>query len=172
VTPSPEELAERLRPLVGQPLWAARRSQGLHSLQLGEQLEERRRNGRPVRVGRYSLHVLCPWRILAQGKRVVVGSGDRSRPRGNPAEVPADFSPATPGATLCDERMEALLASHASSPLVVTAASADVLGAFRLALTGGLTLEVFPDGSAGEHWRLIERVEGAETQHFVVSMEP
>jgi hypothetical protein len=56
----------------------------------------------------------------------------------------------------------------------VEAVTGDALGGLRVALAGGLALELFPESSAAEHvetefWRLIRR--GGGEPHFVVTSE-
>ena len=62
------------------------------------------------------------------------------------------------------------LAERGEGAPVVEGVRADSVGGFQLALSGGLTLDVFPDHSLpGEHWRLFSP--GADAEHFVVTGE-
>lgn len=151
-----DDTARALANLVGQRWWAANRSLNLHSLQFGGPVPFTRRDGTRVEVGRYALHIQCAWRITDENG-VVVGSRDRMTPRGNPDEVPEGFTWNVPGSTLCDEKVEQLLQAHAASPLVVESVEIGHHGAFRLALSSSLALEVFPDSSKDEQWRFMDR---------------
>ncbi len=112
-------------------------------------------------VGAYALHVQCPWRIVTEAA-VLTGSG-------------ASYAPPFEGVEIDDEdkrsgnlqrvRLNSLLEgfdaatqSHINmtSDLVVQTASADRFGSIEIGLSGGYTLQVFPDGSVGEEWRLIQ----------------
>jgi hypothetical protein len=122
-------------------------------------------------VGRYALHIQCAWRIT-DPSGVVVGSGDRMTPRGNPDDVPEGFTWNAPGSTLCDEKIEQLLRTRAAAPLIVEALEPGHHGAFRLALSSSLALEVFPDCSTDEQWRFFENGDDSNSDHHVYPPEP
>jgi hypothetical protein len=144
-----------LRPLVGLPLSVARRAADLRGFHFGEMRPTRRGNS-----GAFVLHVQCPWRLEHQG-RIYTGSGDLWEPSSNCAQVD-DWTYEL--GNLQDERLAALLGGrdpdtksilNTSGTLVVEAASGTELGGVLLELSGGYRLVVFPDGSAGESWRLL-----------------
>jgi hypothetical protein len=114
------------------------------------------------------LHVQCAWRI-AGPTGILVGSADRYLAAGpDPLKDYETFEWDRPGANRCDERMATFFDARGIDVPVVEAASADYAGGFRLDLSGGLTLDVFPDDSlGGEHWRLFQP--GTEWEHFVVT---
>jgi hypothetical protein len=155
-------LNQALTTLVGLPMWKAVRSLNLHVLHFGSSQTRTTRAGVIVDVGAVTLHLQCAWRIVTD-HRVVVGSGDRLIPRSNPEVIPEDFSWNEPNATLCDEKLEEWLRAHEAAPLVVTAVTTQVGGAFVVHFGDSTTLEVFPDGSVGEQWRIID----ANRQHNV-----
>ena len=51
--------------------------------------------------------------------------------------------------------------------LVVEKVDADDFGGATISLSGGYRLVIFPSGSAGEDWRLLQPL--SEERHFVVS---
>jgi hypothetical protein len=124
--------------------------------------------------GRYALHLQCPWRLEGPGG-LVTGQGDLWE---HPTlEVPPDDWTWDGGESRQDMRLGAVLGGRdgrtgswlnsAADRLVVTGVDASDLGDLSLALAGGYTLRVFPDGTGGEAWRLLSP--GSEAPHFVVS---
>jgi hypothetical protein len=154
-----------LSALVGLPLWSAGRFLDLEMFEFGPRHLVRDHRGNEREGGEYALHTQCAWRITGpQG--IVAGSRDRFRPRGNPAEVPDDFDCNVSGTTLCDQRVDALFAQHSQNSLLVEQVKVGEWGAFSLALNGGISLDVFPDSTIDEHWRLCRYL---ENPHFVVT---
>lgn len=154
--PSPSEIEQRLGPLIGRSLWKAHRSLDLHAFHFGERLLRRRRDGERAEVGRFALHVQCAWRLVANGG-VFVGSRDR-------------FELDETWVIACDQKLERLVQLHRDS-VAIAAVSATLAGAFQLAFDNGDLLQVFPDGSAGESWRLVENRPGGVSEHFVVTVD-
>jgi hypothetical protein len=158
-----QQAAERaLAPLVGLALWGPARESNMLSLQCGEAAAPH--DG----VASFLLEIFCPWR-LAQGATIVAGSGDLYTPADAEADLET-FELDEPGSTWWDLRLRDFFESH-ESPLRVEGASADHFGGFRLACTGGLVLDVFPNSSIAPHvetefWRLLRP--GESTPHFVV----
>lgn len=63
------------------------------------------------------------------------------------------------------------MAALAANPLVVERVEGDEFGGFRLWLSGGHTLAVFPATSfPREHWRYLKP--GSKEDHFVVFDDP
>ncbi|RML71831.1 hypothetical protein ALQ90_02985 [Pseudomonas savastanoi pv. savastanoi] len=52
-----------------------------------------------------------------------------------------------------------------TSPSKVKSVQSDSLAGFRLNFDDGFALEVFPDSSVDEDWRLLDRIDG---EHFVI----
>jgi len=144
------------------------RAADLEWLQFGERRTVFDRHGKPREVGAYALHLQCAWRITGPSG-IVVGSRDLFyAPGGDPYNEPPDFDWAQPGANRRDHRTAGLIAEMAVSPLRVESVHGDAVGGFRLVLSDGYTLEVFPDDSLpAEHWRLFQP--STEAEHFVVT---
>jgi hypothetical protein len=157
-----------LHAIVGKRLLRSDRAADMEMLAFGEPRKVRTFKGDIKEVGEYSLHIQCPWRIMGPAG-IVVGSHDvHYVSEASPHERASNSEEARDQIdhTLRDERMNSLLGA---SPLFVESVQADSAGGFRLALTGGYTLEVFPDASPGgrlEMWRLLSP--GTEREHFVM----
>ena len=161
-----EQIEGFIKALVSLPLRDALRAADMEMFHFGRLVEVSTRSG-TMEVGEYALHVQCAWR-LAGPRGIVVGSGDRYYPAGDPNREPEGFDWSEPGSNRCDERMGIFLREHATVPVVVQSVAVDGLGSLRFGLSDGFSLEVFPDDSlGGELWRLITRVNGSE--HFVVT---
>jgi hypothetical protein len=69
-----------------------------------------------------------------------------------------------------DVRLATLFDARQSVPLVVENCAADEVGGFRLTLSDGFRLEVFPcDSRECEHWRLFRSEAADDERHFVVT---
>lgn len=141
--------------LAGLPLSKVQRDADTIHLRFGAP-PAARRGGAPEE-GELTLRVACPWR-LADAERVLVGSGDLFTPA-DPDEDPATFDWEAPGASWLDVRLAELAARRAGDPFVVESAAADRFGGVRIALRGGVVLELFPNSTptghvATEFWRL------------------
>jgi hypothetical protein len=159
-------IEEALAPLVGLPLWAGGRSLDLEWFQFGGRHKVKVFRGVEEEVGEFAVHTQCAWRI-AGPQAIIVASRDRLKPRGNLGDVSDEFDPNEPGATLCDERMDALFAQPGADSLVVERIIVGEWGDFSLRLRGGFTLDVFPDDSlAEEHWRVFRPYN--DSRHFVL----
>lgn len=109
----------------------------------------------------FGLQIHCAWRI-EDNDRIVTGSGDCfSRTDGN--EDPS-WEPGDPGGHLLEERLRGLFGSYEpgndlcenqTASLRVLSIDAERFGGFRMQLSGGYTLVVFPRGSKVEEWALI-----------------
>lgn len=147
-----------LAPLVGLPMWGAARERDETIVRLGG-----RKTIDTREVGEYELRILCAWR-LSDSTGIVAGSGDLFTPADPDAEFESfDWEP--PGSTWLDVRLERFAEAHASAAPVVTTFVADPVGGFRLVLTDGVELDVFPNSSPAEHvetefWRLTRPGEG------------
>lgn len=163
------DFVEQLSRLIGKPFWMARRSLNLHCFHFGECHEKTDRKGNVICIGTHFLHVQCAWRIL-HGEQILVASRDRLTPRGNPSEIPDDFTSNEPGSTLCDEKLKMLLKRNDTEPLAVISLEMGICGAFRLKLTKDYALEVFPDDSTDEQWRYFDMLTEDAEGHFVFTM--
>lgn len=163
----PQQVANVMTPLVGQPLWDAGRAADLMWLAFGQRQIIKDFRGEPREVGEYALHVQCAWRFV-QDEKVVVGNRDLYYPRGYrdaKEEIPRGFNWDVQGANRCDELLAELFAGGANQ-FVVQRVEAGQAGELALMLEGGLTLQIFPNDSLeGEHWRLFRP--GTDEQHCV-----
>jgi hypothetical protein len=124
--------------------------------------------GEQTEVADYALHVGCGWRIVGP-TGIVVGRRDLFYPAGDDPYKDLDtFDYDGPAPNRRSVRLASLLQERESAPLVVEGCSADDVGGFRLTLTGGFVLEVWPDDSLDdERWRLFPSC--SDAPHFVVT---
>jgi len=165
-------VAAALAPLNGLPLWDARRTLNVVSLQFGERIErifEGVHAKGPGLVGTYALHLQCPWRLSAT-TGVLTGSQDVYEPADDTV-TEQELEHMTPGRMLADVELQRWFAAHTARPLCVQSVRVDRCAGFVLSLEQDFALEVFPDASPSphdprEHWRLFQP--GTEARHFVM----
>lgn len=146
------------------PIWGAHRAADLQVLKFGKRHSVNHR-GAVVEVGEYALHLQCAWRIAGMDG-IITGSRDVYIPSGNPSDVPHEFD--WEKGNLRDERLNRFFAQQSNRDLLVESIWADEVGSFRLDISGGFRLEIFPDDSlADEHWRLLKP--DVDEPHFVVT---
>ena len=162
------EAANALAVLAGEPFWHIGRAADLVWLGFGPRQRVRTRTGGSKVVGRFALHLQCPWRITGRSV-MVVGSQDLYLPPASAAKRRGwrwDKGP-----TMFDERVQTYLAESAAPLALVRSIASDRWGGFRLSMTRGLALEVFPadteDGEYAEWWRLFRP--GTNSRHIVIS---
>ena len=135
------------------------------------------RKGQPTTGGDVALHIQCPWRIEGPNG-IVTGRGDLWEPSIENPKVDFDKWNYEDG-NLQDRQFFELLKGKdkgTGSPLnltdnlVVESVQGDNQGGFRLALSGGYVLAVFPHDSHGESWRMLT-FSNEKNKHFVVSAE-
>ena len=123
-------------------------------------------------IGEFALHIECPWRIVSS-EGIVTGSADYYEPVEARAEVDANDSHT---GNLQQKRLGDLLGSYDASTrswvnsraeLTVQSVRVDDFGGFDLEFSGGLLLQVFPDGSREENWRFF--APGSEEEHVVIA---
>ena len=154
-----------LRPLVGQRFRKLGRA-GLVWLSFGDEREVETLRGGTRIVNRYALHLQCPFR-LRDASAVLVAASDRYADRVNPQDTNEDFDWDPIGASWFDLRAEVLNGRLDQETANVRSVEVDPVGGFRLALDGGLVLDVLPATSyPREHWRIFEY--GAGGMHFVL----
>jgi len=157
---------EALKPLVGLPLWAGGRAANLIWLQFGSKRKVLRRSV-DQEVGDFALHIQCFWR-LCNAQKIIVASGDRFYPRGDPFKEAEDFDWTEPHVNRCDEKLEAIFQSVEAEQLIVQAVRSDKYGGFRLFFRSSLKLEVYIDDTvATEKWRFFRPY--SDEGHFIVS---
>lgn len=156
---------EALQPLIGLPMWAGGRTVNLVWLQFGSKRIVEDRTGEKE-VGEFALHLQCFWRIYDK-KTILVASGDRFYPKGDPDDEAEDFDWTLPGANRCDEKLDLLFHSSKLPYLVVRSIRTDRHGGFSLGFHSSIRLDVFPDDTvSNEKWRLFRPYSGEA--HFVV----
>jgi hypothetical protein len=147
---------QALSRLAGQVLWNAGRTTNLEWFHFGQRREVQGRFGEVKLVGEYALHVQCAWRITHKNI-IVVASGDRFFPSGDPFQDIQDFEWDRPGSNRCDEKVALLFSGETPGKFIVEAVKSDLVGGLTLVLTGDYTLDVFPDTSVdGEYWRFFQ----------------
>jgi hypothetical protein len=158
------ELEGLLREVEGAVLSGSHRAADLESFQIGDRLKRIDRRGVAFDSSAYALHVQAPWRVTT-GREIVVAYQDLRFPRSGLLE--SDFDPNDLGSTRREELLDRLFSDHAD--LRVESTTATDLGDLRMRLTGGFSLEVFPDTSDNdddpEYWRLLRR----DSWHVIAS---
>ena len=151
-----------LAPLTGRAMWGLERDEGTLVVQFGERRAAAASDGRRE-SGEYTMRVACAWR-LTEPAGIAAGSGDLFTPADEDADLET-FDWQAPGSTWCDVRLEQFERTHADVPLTASTFVADEVGGFRLVLTDGVELDVFPNSAAAPHveteyWRLLREGEG------------
>jgi hypothetical protein len=174
------EIKQHLSVLIGLPLSIARRAADMLNLQFGSVREIDMKLGKSVgkkgTVGEFALHVQCPWRIDSPDK-IITGRGDlfRIAETGEPFDSD-DNTCYKFGMSLQDKKIGDLLQdfdpiigsyANVTKSLIVEAVDADNFGGVIIYLFGGYRLVLFPSGSVGEDWRLLQP--GTSEKHVVVS---
>ncbi len=151
-------LNDALQALVGLPLSIARDVADMKVLHFG--VIRPHSSGRGT-VGSHAFHIQCPWRIVTE-EGVLTGASDRFAPPSEGAEVNDEDKRS---GNLQRVRIQSLLNGYDSSTksyvnatdnLVVISVSSDKWGGADLLLSGGYRLQIFPDSSLDEDWRVIE----------------
>jgi hypothetical protein len=145
-----------LAPLVGMPMWGAVRDRELLVVQFGARRAIDDAAGSRD-AGELELRVSCAWRLM-EPTGIAAASGDLFTPADPEAELET-FDWEAPGSSWLDVRLQELAGRHAKAPPVISTFVTDGVGGFRLVLTEGVELEVFPNSSAAEHvetefWRV------------------
>jgi hypothetical protein len=162
-----DKIERSLAPLVGLPMWAVGRAGDVAVFTFGERRRVKKRHGKVVEVGEYALHVRCAWRLVG-AKGIIVASRDYFYPAGNVDDESPDFDHDQPGANRRDERMDVFFAECGDEVPVIQRIEADRLGSLRIAMSGEVTLEVFPiDSLQMEHWRFFRSASGEKP--FIVT---
>jgi len=162
-----EQVERALKAIMGMPLTDAGRALNMGMFSFGELRESVTHSlGKKGVVGEYALHIQCPWRVVGS-EGIVVASGDRNYPEDENSDW-QDFD--SDGPSLCEARIDEWLQPHKELPLTVKSVTADRLGGFKMELSQGFILEVFPAdslrGEYSEHWRFFRPF---EENHFVVT---
>ncbi len=122
-------------------------------------------------IGDFALHIQCAWRLVVAAG-ILTGSGDFYEPAVEGEEINLDDHQS---GNLQRKRLRTLFQTYdaetrslvnASNSLIVLSVHADRCGGLDLELSGGVRLQVFPDGSRGENWRYFPPAD--KGTHFVV----
>jgi hypothetical protein len=157
----------KLTSLVGLRLCIARDAAGMKNFQFGEIRPHPSGKGT---VGDFALHVQCPWRLVTT-TQVLTGSADYYEPAVEGEDVNLDDHQS---GNLQRKRLQALFQTYdaetrslinQSDSLIVISLHADRFGGLDLELSGGVRLQVFPDGSRGENWCVFSP--GNDESHFI-----
>ncbi len=161
------EISRALRPLIGLKLSVARNAGNMKVLHFGDL----RRTDRGL-LGKYALHINCPWRMEHDG-RIVTGSADfYIRADDNEDE---EWEPGTVTGHLQNQILAELFQGYDAETrsytnqtdhFWVTDVSSDRVGGVQIRFTGNYQIMLFPCASRGEEWRLLEP--GSEKAHFVI----
>ncbi|MFD9791442.1 hypothetical protein ACFWXK_10885 [Streptomyces sp. NPDC059070] len=155
-----------LHRLVGSPLRDVGRASDLAWFSFGEPRHVAGPDGSTRIVHEHALHLQCPFR-LSDNTAVLMGSQDVYYPADRPSSSDDPFDWDRQDANLLDHRIEEVRARIERDNPVVEHAQADPFGGFRLAMSGGLNLQVLPVTSfRREHWRYLRPY--TDEEHFVV----
>lgn len=164
-----------LAQLHGKELVVARRAADLRGFHFGDlhEVDLPKEPFRSVR-GDWALHIQCPWR-LDRPEGIVTGRSDLWLTEAGDMPDTPDVD-GVPNDSLQDLRIAEWLGHRdpvlgsipaaISRPLVL-ATRALAHGGAEIDLSGGYQLTMFPDGSAGEDWRLFRC--GVDEPHFVIT---
>ncbi|TCM53251.1 hypothetical protein C8J36_107214 [Rhizobium sp. PP-F2F-G48] len=151
-------LEHSLQVLIGLPMSIARNAADMKVFHFGEIQPHPSGTGT---VGLYALHIQCPWRLVSRDT-VYTGTSDRLIGPADGKEV--DNGDPRSG-SLQDVKLASLLGGYdektrsflnTSEQLIVTSVNVDSFGGADLLLSGDYRLQIFPDGSCEEDWRLVE----------------
>ena len=175
------KIEKALRPLLGLDLVSVSRSVESEWFTFGH---HHKAEAIEVELAPFALQVTCPWRLLAGG-RILAGSADHRRPdEEDPFEEDFDWPLTEPewltsssewrvtSLNWIDVREQQLRAQLERTCHSVAAIEVDDSGWFRLVLSFGLVLEVFPNASTTDHddvefWRFFQP--GLDYSHFVMT---
>lgn len=163
---NPAACRQCLLQLVGKTLSMVSHAGGMRAFHFGR-LEETPRGRR----GELVIHVQCSWRLV-NGSRILTGLGDWGQFADESQQNLAEWDPAKHGnrqQSVLEEWMR--VSPGAMAPiyscrqdLVVDATTIDVFGDADVVLVSGDTLQIFPDCSLEENWRIFY----PDGSHFVV----
>ncbi|MCI0607853.1 MAG: hypothetical protein L0Z71_02180 [Anaerolineae bacterium] len=166
-----KRIENKLKLLLGLPLWDVRRSASLVWFDFGEKISQvKTRKGETVLVAEYKIDTESAWHIRGK-KGIVVASADRFYAGGkDPYKGFEDIDWEDKlGENRCDERLEKFIKQYKKSPLVVVSAEANAWGGLIINLSGGFVIEIFKQNTVNnEYWRMFESVNKGKN-HFVVT---
>ena len=164
------EIERHLIPLIGLPLSLIQRVADLRVFQFGAI-----RHSDAGAVGRYAIHIQCPWR-LDHDDRIVTGRTDLWEPLDSSAVVDWDAWHYDHEANLQDALLTNFIPHQSQDiqsqsaqihQLVVEAVEADAYGGAIITFSDNYRLVIFPAGSGGEDWRIFQPA--TSEPHFVIA---
>lgn len=161
-----KKIQKHLNVLIGKPLLNLGRASNLIWFNFGKWVIKKNRLGIEKKVGEFSLHVQCSWR-LSNCNKIIVAYRDVYMPSSQCNEED-EFNWEIQGMNFFDEKAEEIN-NNLKSSLFVKQISADYLGGVRIKFENDYELELFPDESNGddEFWRFITNIH--TSNHMVVS---
>ena len=164
---------EALSVLVGKRLTIWRRAANMLVVHFGD-IER----GENQSWGQFAIHVQCPWRVLRDGV-MFTGLGDLYQPTHEIEDFDWDqwWSEESYPENLMENRIHSVLKGtdpstrsleNVTDQFVVEEIVASPVGDGVIHLSGGFTLELFPNCVDGEHWRILDL---GRKKHFVVENE-
>lgn len=158
--PLRRQVRASLAPLTGQPFQYIGRAADLVWIGIGNLRATRVPSGRVESLAVHALHLQCPFRVEGPAG-ILIASGDLSL---EPSSAGASEVVAPGVTTLFDQRSAEF---SGLLPLTVEEVLADRSGGFALTLSGGYSMNVFPDTSVRiERWRYFRPSD--EDSDFVV----
>ena len=159
------QIQEATAVLKGKPLWGCTRAADMASFDFGARRQVQGRRGTTI-VGEYAFHVQCTWRIT-QEEELLVGSHDLFYPEDyedDSKDLPPDFD--WDRDPTRRDKLIRLLFDNGTREFIVQTIQVGAAGSLHIALSDGISLDVFPDRSlVREHWRLFRP--GVDERHFV-----
>jgi len=162
------DVLEYLNGLLGLQLSIARRAGAMRNFHFGPIRQLERGN-----IGRYALHIQCPWRLEGPFD-MVTGSSDLWKPADQSVEIDWDNWDYNTPENLQDVQLQHLLQGYdartrstinRTSLLVVELVTLGPYGGIVIRLSGNYRLVLFPTGTQGEHWRVFQP--DSEAPHIV-----
>ena len=169
--PKQNATQQALDPLIGLKLSLALRAMDMRIFHFGYV----RRHAQRGEVGKYALHIQCPWRI-DRPEGTVTGRLDLCEHISG-EQMLDEWEPGIDD-NIQDVRLAALLQSYNADTrshvnttdiLIVERVNASTLGDATIDLSGGYRLTLFPAGTASKAWRIFRP--GDDDSHFVVEGE-
>jgi hypothetical protein len=159
-------IESNLNVLIGKPLTNLGRASNLFWFNFGDFVFKKNRLGIERKVGQFSLHVQCSWRISSNNK-IIIAYRDVYTPSSQWNEE-EEFNWEIVGNNRFDEQAGEINKDSKSS-FIVKQISADNLGGVKIHFDNHHVLEVFPDGSNNEDelWRFITNI--GDSYHMVVT---
>jgi hypothetical protein len=160
------EIKQKLQQLIGCEFTRTTRAANMECLKFGILYISDFKNIKR-QVGKFGLHLQCPWRIT-KDNTLLVGSDDLVEQSEETAEYDENFDWDVQGGNLRDVKLELFLSS---GKYLVKSVEVDDFGGFELTFNDNVKLTVFPTLSSkstySEYWRLLDN-RSENKEHFAV----